>query len=324
MVGVLIVKQSKTEKMNTVQINSLEIFKQNKYSHADIGMVSDNAYLSIVATNNCQCKCAYCINSETDQRLNLPISKAVYNIRKLIHKYGVKEAIILGGEPLLHPNLLQFIRDLRESTDLKMVRLTTNGIKLKNNPDFIKDLVDKDWGIQGINISFHNQDFMTLNELYDVYKWIKKYNPNIKVRVNMNIWRGNCDTLELLNSHLYNIRFVDEVRVSNIIPKDSFSVNTVNRSSDLVLSDEEYILLFTKLMKQYEGKYTIIENKDTLGFVRYLLIPTKCPIIINWNLGSKVAEQVCENDIENRKINTFKCLVNGDISLSWNTSNTII
>lgn len=310
--------------MNTVQINSLEIFKQNKYSHADIGMVSDNAYLSIVATNNCQCKCAYCINSETDQRLNLPISKAVYNIRKLIHKYGVKEAIILGGEPLLHPNLLQFIRDLRESTDLKMVRLTTNGIKLKNNPDFIKDLVDKDWGIQGINISFHNQDFMTLNELYDVYKWIKKYNPNIKVRVNMNIWRGNCDTLELLNSHLYNIRFVDEVRVSNIIPKDSFSVNTVNRSSDLVLSDEEYILLFTKLMKQYEGKYTIIENKDTLGFVRYLLIPTKCPIIINWNLGSKVAEQVCENDIENRKINTFKCLVNGDISLSWNTSNTII
>lgn len=114
--------------MNTVQINSLEIFKQNKYSHADIGMVSDNAYLSIVATNNCQCKCAYCINSETDHRLNLPISKAVYNIRKLIHKYGVKEAIILGGEPLLHPNLLQLIRDLRESTDLKMVRLTTNGI----------------------------------------------------------------------------------------------------------------------------------------------------------------------------------------------------
>ena len=68
----------------------------------------------------------------------------------------------------------------------------------------------------------------------------------------------------------------------------------------------------------------IIENKDTLGFVRYLLIPTKCPIIINWNLESKVAEQVCENDIVNRKINTFKCLVNGDISLSWNTNNIII
>ena len=310
--------------MNIIQTNSLEIFKQNKYIPTDIGIVSDNSYLSIVATNNCQCKCAYCINSETDHQLNLPMAKAVYNIRKLIRKYGVKEAIILGGEPLLHPNILDLIRDLRESTDLQMIRLTTNGIKLKNNPDFIKELVHKDWGIQGINISFHNQDFMTLNELYDVYKWIKKFNSNIKVRVNMNIWKGNCDTLNLLNSHLYSIRFVDEVRVSNIIPKDSFSVNPVNKGTDLVLSDEEYISLFTKLIKKYEDKYTIIENKDTLGFVRYLLIPTKCPIIINWNLESKVAEQVCENDIVNRKINTFKCLVNGDISLSWNTNNIII
>ena len=165
---------------------------------------------------------------------------------------------------------------------------------------------------------------MTLNELYDVYKWIKKFNSNIKVRVNMNIWKGNCGTLNLLNSHLYSIRFVDEVRVSNIIPKDSFSVNPVNKGTDLVLSDEEYISLFTKLIKKYEDKYTIIENKDTLGFVRYLLIPTKCPIIITWNLESKVAEHVCENDIVNRKINTFKCLVNGDISLSWNTNNIII
>ena len=36
-----------------------------------------------------------------------------------------------------------------------------------------------------------------------------------------------------------------------------------------------------------------------------------------------VSEQVCENDIENRQINTFKCLVNGEISLSWNTNNVI-
>lgn len=124
--------------MNTIQIGSPEIFKQNEYIPKDIGMVSNNAYLSIVATNNCQCKCPYCINSETDHRLNLPIAKA------------------------------------------------------------------------------------------------------------------------------------------------------------------------------------------TLGFVRYLLIPTPCPIIINWNSGSRVAEQVCENDIPNRKVNTFKCLVNGDISLSWNTNNIII
>lgn len=51
----------------------------------------------------------------------------------------------------------------------------------------------------------------------------------------------------------------------------------------LILSDKQYISLFTSLIKTYEDSYTIIDNKDTLGFVRYLLIPTKCPIIINWN-----------------------------------------
>lgn len=316
-------QRTKQITMKTIQTDSLEIFKQNKYIPTDIGMVSDNAYLSIIATNNCQCNCAYCINSETDHSLNLPIGKAILNINKLINEYKVKEAIILGGEPLLHPRILYLISSLREETDLDMIRLTTNGIKLKNNPSFIKELVHKDYGIQGINISFHNEDFMTLDELYDVYKWIKDFNSDIKVRINTNIWKGNCDTLHLFNKHLQDISFADEIRVSNIIPKDDFSVNPINKGSDLVLPDEKYISLFTELIKQYENHYTIIENKETLGFVRYLLIPAKCPIIINWNLGSKVADQVCENDIENRKINTFKCLVNGDISLSWNSNNII-
>lgn len=91
----------------------------------------------------------------------------------------------------------------------------------------------------------------------------------------------------------------------------------------MALSNEKYESLFTDFIKQYKDRYTIFENKGTLGFVRYLLIPTKVPIIINWNIGSMVSDQICENDIENRKINTFKCLVNGDISLSWNTKNVI-
>lgn len=70
-----------------VETNSLEIFKQNVYYPNKIGMVSNNAYLSIVATNKCQCSCPYCINSETDHNLNLPIEKAVDNISKLLFTF---------------------------------------------------------------------------------------------------------------------------------------------------------------------------------------------------------------------------------------------
>ena len=49
--------------------------------------------------------------------------------------------------------------------------------------------------------------------------------------------------------------------------------------------------------------------------------PTKSAIIVNRNIDSKVAEQICEN--EESKVNTIKWLVSGNLSLSWNEGNKI-
>jgi molybdenum cofactor biosynthesis enzyme MoaA len=306
-----------------IQTNSLEIFKQNVYFPHEIGMVSNNAYLSIVVTNNCQRACVYCINSETNYKLELPIDKAINNIKILVNKYKIKEAILLGGEPTLHTNLFELLRKLRTESGLEFIRLTTNGIKLKNNPKFIEQLVDKDFGIQGLNISFHNEDFITYSELYKVFDYVKEFNSNIKIRLNTNIWKNNLDSLETLLSFLDKVRFVDEIRLSNLIPKDSFSVNPINNDYFVGLSIKEYNMLFSKICRHFSKNISLIENEKTLGFVRYILIPTKTPIILNWNTSSSVSEQICENNIHTRQINTFKCLVSGDISLSWNEENTI-
>ena len=305
-----------------IETSSLEIFKQNVYFPHDIGMVSNNAYLSIIVTNNCQKACVYCINSETDHKLELPIDKAIENIRKLVEKYSIKEAILLGGEPTLHSDLFTLLKKLRVESGLEVIRLTTNGIKLKNNEQFIKQLVDKDYGIQGLNISFHNEDFITIEELFWIMLVVNQYNPDIKVRINTNVWKGNHDTVETFIRFIQELYFVDEIRVSNIIPKDSFSVN-LNNHEFVGLTIEEYNKFFNQLCVHYENDFTLIENKKTLGFVRYVLIPINPPLIINWNTSSSVSEQICENNIKTRQINTFKCLVDGDISLSWNTNNII-
>lgn len=308
-----------------IDVNSLEIFKIPHYKDEVIEnknvLLNENAYLSIITTNKCQMKCSYCINSETDQSSDLNVDIAVTNIQKLTERYNIKEAILLGGEPLLHPNLFELIKKLRQNTNLKFIRLTTNGILL-NDENFIKKLVDKDYGIQGINISYHNNKFISLHQLKYVIETIKKYNNNIKIRINTNIWKNNLDNLEDLLIHITKLNFVDEIRISNIIPKDSFSVNTLNSNNDLILSNDKYERLFNHLINHYSNNYTIIKNDKTLGFVKYILIPTKIPIIINWNLHSNVHLQVCEN-IPNREINTFKCLVSGKISLSWNNNNII-
>lgn len=306
--------------MRAIQKDSLEIFKTNIYIPTDIGLVSNNAYLSVVATNKCNRNCPYCINSDTDHSLSIPVKKMTENVYWLVEKYGVKEAIILGGEPTLHPNICDVIKGLK-CAGIETVRLTTNGIALTDQ--LLIDMVMS--GLYGLNLSFHNEDFISYERLSRIYTLCRAL--GIKLRINTNIWRDNHDTLStFLEFYKIISDKCDEVRVSNIIPKDTFSVNPKNdeKAAAMILPDEEYHKFFRKLCNHYSYQdMTLIENKGTLGFVRYILIPTKCPIIVNWNIGSKVAEQICENDIERRKINTFKCLVSGNISLSWNENNVI-
>lgn len=317
--------------MKTILTDSLEIFKQNEYELVRIGSLSGfvnrNAYISVVATNNCQCSCPYCINSATDRQKNLPIDKALHNIGELTtYINDTPEVIILGGEPTLHPQIFDLIKGLKELkrygvNALGKVRITTNGIRLKDS-QFLQELLDS--GIDGINISWHNEkDFMPLPMLRRIVDSIHRNRKDCKVRINTNVWRGNNDTVPELLKLVNSLDFADSIRISNIIPKDSFSVNSQNFGKDMILEDDDYKQLFTGFINCFANNYAIFENPAALGFMRYFLIPRPCPIIVNWNLGSTESEQICENELGCRTVNTFKCLVSGDISLSWNTNNII-
>jgi molybdenum cofactor biosynthesis enzyme MoaA len=60
------------------------------------------------------------------------------NVGELVDRYNVKEAIILGGEPTLHPNICNVIHGLKYA-GIEIVRLTTNGIALTDQ--LLKDMV---------------------------------------------------------------------------------------------------------------------------------------------------------------------------------------
>jgi molybdenum cofactor biosynthesis enzyme MoaA len=253
----------------------------------------------------------------------MPFEKAKENISKAIKEFDVKEAVILGGEPTLYKDLFPLVNFLKGS-GLRRVGLTTNGIRLKET-DFLIELIHT--GIDFINISYHNDDFITFDDLFNIYKTFgcEKYSWQ-KIRINTNVWKGNHDNLQSLDNFIDQISLCcDEIRVSNIIHKDSFSVNpnNIEEAEKMYMTDEEYEVLFNKFISYKSKDYTIIYNPEALGFVQYYLIPAKVPIIVNWNIDSKVSEQVCENDLQKKKIHTVKCLVSGDISLSWNTNNII-
>lgn len=304
-----------------IQLNDLEVLRSNDmivYSNVLKRNINPNLYLSIVATNACQCSCPYCINSNTDRSLNMPIKKAIENIAKAKHLLNIKECVILGGEPTLYPDLKELISALKDMK-FEKICLTTNGINLKNDMSFLE------YGITHLNISIHNDNkLFGLEDLENVYVYIKKFNPDIKIRVNTNVYKDNHDTLLSLTQWIIDLQEkCDTIRVSNIIPKDSFSVNTINDKVglDMIKTDEEYNRLFDDLIAWYGAGMPCIENKNALGFVDYTFIPLTSPVIVNRNIDSKVSNQVCENS--DSVVNTIKCLVTGDLSLSWNINNII-
>ena len=67
--------------MARIKNDSLEALRECKYDKCDLGYISDNVYLSIVATNKCNKNCFYCINSQTDDSRELDVDKALENIR---------------------------------------------------------------------------------------------------------------------------------------------------------------------------------------------------------------------------------------------------
>lgn len=311
--------------MPIVKLTDLEVLKDNTKYVWDEDLkreLNTNSYLSIVATNDCQMHCKYCINSNTDRMLELPLDKGLSNIKKLVDKYNIKECVILGGEPLLYGHLISLIAGLRVMKFDKIV-LTTNGIMLVDHEFNYLEMFEN--GLTHLNVSIHNEkEFISIDSMKEIYGNIKSMYPDAKIRINTNIWKDNHDKLQSLIPWVNKFMDCsDSVRVSNLIYKDSFSVNPTNNSGaeTMIMSDQEYNELFDEYISYYSYNLTCIDNSTALGFVDYIMIPLRSTVIINRNIDSKVSDQVCEN--ADGRINTFKCLVSGDISLSWNEGNII-
>jgi pyruvate formate lyase activating enzyme len=92
-----------------------------------------------VFTIGCNFNCAFCHNSELvdpNKIKNQPIISEKYFFEFLGTRQGVLEGVcITGGEPALQPDLLDFIRRMKELGF--SVKLDTNG----SNPDILENLI---------------------------------------------------------------------------------------------------------------------------------------------------------------------------------------
>ncbi|WP_301860295.1 GTP 3',8-cyclase MoaA [uncultured Megasphaera sp.] len=112
------------------------------------------SYLRISVTENCNLCCRYCRSPQDRTLPEMPLSyEALLTICQAAVRQGIRYFKVTGGEPLLRPGILSFLRRLKQMAHVESVTITTNGILL---PSYLPEL--QHIGIDGINISLDTLD----------------------------------------------------------------------------------------------------------------------------------------------------------------------
>ncbi|MGA2349983.1 MAG: GTP 3',8-cyclase MoaA [Terracidiphilus sp.] len=182
-------------------------------------------YLRISVTDRCNERCVYCVTENYSgwlQRTNMLSDEELLAIVRAAVSLGFKRFRVTGGEPLIRPGVVDFIRELVATPGVESVQLTTNGTRL---PDLAQPLFDA--GLRRMNISLDALDAkryrtITGGDLDTVLRGIKLVKeigfPSVKLNTVLMRGRNEADILPLLSfaSELdIAIRFIELMPVSS-------------------------------------------------------------------------------------------------------------
>ena len=181
-------------------------------------------YLRISITDRCNERCLYCLPENYSDWLPrgeiLAYDELLAIVRSTV-EMGFKRFRVTGGEPLIRPGAVEFIRDLIATPGVESVQLTTNGTRL---PELAKPLFDV--GLRRINISLDALNpaiyrAITNGEVAPVLRGIKlvKELGFESVKFNTVLMRGKNDgevfrLLDFAAEHDIAIRFIELMPVS--------------------------------------------------------------------------------------------------------------
>lgn len=124
-------------------------------------------YVTLVLTHKCNKNCSFCIDKYRNKE-NFEMSiGTVHEAIAYANRRGIKDILLVGGEPTLHSNL-RYICKLLQEKNMNVI-LTSNF----DNIDIIK-LIDKESLVDSYNFSIYNDKVFT-----DKYDFIKDLNGDV-------------------------------------------------------------------------------------------------------------------------------------------------
>ena len=104
-------------------------------------------YLRLSITDRCNLRCKYCMGDKDivflpkDELLSV---EEIGRVTKIFSDLGIKKIRITGGEPLVRRNFRDIVETINNIEDIEEINITTNGIRLSEELEFLKDKKQND------------------------------------------------------------------------------------------------------------------------------------------------------------------------------------
>ena len=196
-------------------------------------------YLRISVTDRCNFRCLYCMPVEGLAWLpktEILSYEEIASIVRQLAPLGLRRLRITGGEPTIRPAIEQLIAMLRDVTEVEDIALSTNGVRL---PELAQPL--RDAGLDRVNIS---ADSLRPDRITAIARRNLGFDPIVAaeaaeaagiapIKVNMVVMRGiNDDEIvefaRLTLNHPWHVRFIElmpvggmrELTAEHVVPSD--------------------------------------------------------------------------------------------------------
>ncbi|GHT49628.1 hypothetical protein FACS1894102_4520 [Spirochaetia bacterium] len=230
-------------------------------------------FTEFAITNACVAKCSFCGIWKQQPKVFVDKENALTVIDRLAD-FGVSHLTLTGGEPLLHPNIVDFVE---RATKRKMNNAVLDAApQLLMRNDILKRLEDA--GCDLLSISFDSGDPVTMaesrqipnimDEMAKAMELVKK--TGLKTMASVLIWNDNYNKLEDVCKRAKNMGY-DFVSLN--YPTFSKSEVYPLGGDGISLSRENVIEGLTEAIRlRKEGKYDIINSaismRNIINFLR--------------------------------------------------------
>ena len=184
-------------------------------------------YLRISVTDRCNFRCQYCMPLEGLPWLpkdDILRYEEIAEIVRQLAPLGLKRIRLTGGEPTIRPQLARLVRMLRDISSVEDIALSTNGVKL---PELAQPL--RDAGLDRVNIS---ADSMRPERVVAIARRDLKFDIVSSaqaaedaglgpIKINVVVMRGVnddeiADFAALTRNHPWHVRFIELMPVGEL------------------------------------------------------------------------------------------------------------